>query len=184
MDAPTMLTVGQVVRYPEPPTPEPEHLDGCRNFFNLTALPGAPRLIMNRGIDHPARVSAPDGQRRPVILLRSNPLQAGSSKTPWDDEIDLKRGKVVYYGDHRASTTVPLGGTRGNGTLLLTAEAHRSDRPEIRATAVPLLIFRSVEHNRQTKGYLEFCGLGVIDKVYARKAGGPNHQENISKLQI
>lgn len=162
MAASTMLAVGQVVRYPDPPTLDPEYLDGYRNFFNLTAVPGAPRIIMNRGIDHPAWVSAPDGKRRPVILLRSNPLQAGTSKTPWHDEISVETGRVTYYGDHRVDTSGPLGSTRGNAALLMTAPAHRAKSKEERSTAVPLLIFRSVERNNQGKGHLEFCGLGVI----------------------
>lgn len=120
---------------------------------------------MNRGIDHPAAVSAPDGKRRPVILLRSNPFQAGSTKTPWHDVIDLAEGTVRYYGDHRANTIGPLGSTRGNAALLRAAEDHTSDKTRIRRDAVPLLIFRSVERNRQIKGFLQFCGLGVIDKV-------------------
>ncbi|MFG2249056.1 HNH endonuclease [Spirillospora sp. NPDC048823] len=191
MTASTMLAVGQVVRYPEPPVPGPEYLDGCRNFFNLTAMPGAPRLIMNRGIDHPAWVVTPDGKRRPLILLRSNPLQAGSTKTPWHDVIDLEAGQVLYYGDHRASTTVPLGRTRGNEALLLTAEAHRSASSDGRAAATPLLIFRSVERNRQSKGYLEFCGLGTIDQISAIEQEDPetgksfpNYAFDISLLDL
>ncbi|MFB4308358.1 HNH endonuclease [Actinomadura sp. GTD37] len=191
MHTSTKLTVGEVVRYPEPPNQEPEYLDGCRNFFNLTAAPGAPRLIMNRGIDHPAAVSAPEGKRRPVILLRSNPFQAGSTKTPWRDVIDLTDGKVRYYGDHRANTTGPLGSTRGNAALLRAVEDHTSDKTEIRRKAVPLLIFRSIEQNRQIKGFLQFCGLGVIDGAEAVRqedpASGkyfPNYVFNISLLNL
>jgi len=174
MAEPPMLAVGQVVRYPEPPVTGPEYLDGYRNFFNLTAVPGAPRLIMNRGIDHPAWVSAPDGKRRPVILLRSNPLQAGTAKTPWHDVIDLKAGRVRYYGDHRADTQGPPGSTRGNAALLLAAEAHLSNNPDDRRKAVPLLLFRSVERNNQTKGYLEFCGLGTIMSVDTIQQNDPD----------
>lgn len=176
----TMLAVGQVVRYPEPPVPGPEYLDGYRNFFNLTACPGSPRLIMNRGIDHPAWVSAPDGKRRPVILLRSNPLQAGTSKTPWHDDIDVESGRVVFCGDHRVNTAGPLGSTRGNAALLLTAEAHRSSSTQVRSSAVPLLIFRSVERNNQTKGYLEFCGLGIINQVTSVQQEDPGSRQEFS----
>ncbi|CNE33715.1 HNH endonuclease [Mycobacterium tuberculosis] len=167
------LAVGEVVRYPEPPIREPEYIDGYRNFFNLTATSGAPRLIMNRGIDHPAAVLGPEGKRRPVILLRSNPLQAGSAKTPWHDVIDLDGGKVRYYGDHRLDTPAPLGSTRGNAALLQAIEAHTSNKTDMRRTAVPLLIFRSVERNHQIKGYLEFCGLGVINNATAIRQEDP-----------
>lgn len=178
MPASTTLSVGQVLRYPDPPDPGPEHLDGYRNFFNLTALPETRRLIMNRGIDHPARVSAPGGRRRPVIFLRSNPLQAGSAKTPWQDEIDVAGGRVRYFGDHRADTAVPLGSTRGNAALLETAEAHTSDDADVRAAAPPLLIFRSTQRNQNSKGYLEFCGLGVIEHAAFTELEDPGSRKH------
>jgi 5-methylcytosine-specific restriction protein A len=160
MSPSTGIRVGEVVRYPDPPNQTDEHLDGYRNFFNLTAVPGAARLIMNRGIDNPAWVPAPEGPRRPVILIRSNPLRAGTSKTPWEDVFDLDGGRLKYYGDHRVDSVGPPESTRGNAALLAASEAHRAND---RASAVPLLIFRSVERNGQAKGYLEFCGLGVIN---------------------
>jgi 5-methylcytosine-specific restriction protein A len=159
------ITVGEVVRYPDPPDQTVEYLDGYRNFFNLSAVASASRLIMNRGIDNPAWVSAPEGPRRPVILIRSNPLRAGTSKTPWEDVFNLDEGRVQYYGDHKVDSPGSPEGTRGNAALLKAFEAHSSDDPVTRATAVPLVIFRSVEQNGQTKGYLEFCGLGVIKQA-------------------
>jgi 5-methylcytosine-specific restriction protein A len=165
MSPSTKIAVGQVIRYPDPPSQATECFGGYRNFFNLTVLPGAPRLIMNRGIDNPAWVGAPEGPRRPVILIRSNPLQAGTAKTPWQDVFDMDAGHLLYYGDHKADTTSPPGSTRGNAALLAASEAHQADAQDIRALAVPLLIFRSVERNNQTKGYLEFCGLGLVEQV-------------------
>jgi 5-methylcytosine-specific restriction protein A len=159
------VAVGEVIRYPDPPDQTVEYLDGCRNFFNVTAVAGTSRLIMNRGIDNPAWVSAPEGPRRPVILIRSNPLRSGTSKTPWEDVFNLREGRVQYYGDHKVDSPGPPEGTRGNAALLKAFEAHGSDNPVTRATAVPLVIFRSVEQNGQTKGYLEFCGLGVIKEA-------------------
>lgn len=159
------IALGEIVRYPDPPDQTAEYLDGYRNFFNLSAVAGASRLIMNRGIDNPAWVSAPEGLRRPVILIRSNPLRSGTSKAPWKDVFDLDEGRVQYYGDHKADSPGPPEGTRGNAALLAAYEAHSSDDPATRATAVPLVIFRSVERNGQTKGYLEFCGLGVIKQA-------------------
>jgi 5-methylcytosine-specific restriction protein A len=170
---PRSVKVGQVVRYPDPPDQETESLDGYRNFFNLTAVAGAPRVIMNRGIDNPASILAPEGPRRPVILIRSNPLQAGTVKTPWQDVFEIEDGRLFYYGDHRAETTGPLGSTRGNAALLAAFEAHGADAEDSRASAVPLLIFRSVERNNQSKGYLEFCGLGVIEQVKAVEGRDP-----------
>lgn len=161
----TKIKIRQVFRYPDPPEQTAEFLDGYRNFFNLTALPGARRLIMNRGIDGPAPIVAPDGPRRPVILIRSNPLQAGTVKTPWQDAFDLDSGHLLYYGDHKADSADLPENTRGNAALLAAFEAHRAESESLRSSAVPLLIFRSVARNGQLKGYLEFCGVGLIEQV-------------------
>lgn len=169
-----LLRIGQVVRYPDPPDQHAEYLDGHRNFFHLTAVSGGPRLIMNRGIDHPAWVTASDGDRRPVILLRSNPLRAGTAKTPWNDVFDMDAGLLRYYGDHRPDSPEPLGNTRGNAALIAAAEAHVSTDRNQRAAAVPLVVFRSVKRDGRPKGYLEFCGLGVIQGFEAEKHADPN----------
>lgn len=165
MVPPAQLKIGQVVRYPEPPDQSPVSLDGYRNFFNLTDVSGLPRLIMNSGIFVPAAVDAPDGRRRPVALLRSNPLQAGSETTPWHDVFDLDQGHVRYFGDHRSDTVGPLGSTRGNSALHDVLEAHQADTEGQRAFAAPIVLFQSVRRNRRSKGYLRFCGLGVFETV-------------------
>lgn len=113
-----------------------------------------------------------------MIFLRSNPLQAGSAKTPWQDEIDVAGGRVRYFGDHRADTAVPLGSTRGNAALLETAEAHTSDDADVRAAAPPLLIFRSTQRNQNSKGYLEFCGLGVIEHAAFTELEDPGSRKH------
>jgi 5-methylcytosine-specific restriction protein A len=159
------IAIGEVVRYPDPPDQTAEYLDGCRNFFNLSAVTDAKRLIMNRGIDSPAKVEAPEGMRLPVILIRSNPLRAGTTKTPWHDVFDLEKGKIRYYGDHKVDSPGLPEETRGNAALLKALEAHGAKDPAVRASSVPLVVFRSVDRNGQTKGYLEFCGLGVIKRA-------------------
>jgi 5-methylcytosine-specific restriction protein A len=174
----TVIRVGEVVRYPEPPDQTAERLDGYRNFFNLTAVPGSARLIMNRGIDNPAWVTAPEGRRRPVILIRSNPLRAGTLKTPWQDAFDRERGRLRYFGDHRADSAGPPESARGNAALLAAVEAHRASDRTRRAPAVPLVIFRSVERNGQAKGYLEFCGLGIIDQATLTEQRDPGTGES------
>jgi 5-methylcytosine-specific restriction enzyme A len=191
MVSPTQLKIGQVVRYPEPPVQEPVDLDGCRNFFNLTDVSGLPRLIMNSGIFVPAVVVAPDEQRRPVVLIRSNPLRAGSETTPWHDDFDVDHGRVRYFGDHRSDTVKSVGTTKGNAALLETFAAHQADTEERRALAAPLILFRSVQRNKQSKGYLEFCGLGVLERaeqVVQRSPGGdtsfPNYAYDIALLDL
>lgn len=191
MVSPTQLKIGEVVRYPEPPDRELVNLDGYRNFFNLTDVPDLPRLIMNSGIFVPAAVVAQDGQRRPVVLIRSNPLQAGSETTPWHDDFNLDRGHVRYFGDHRADTVGPLGNTRGNAALLEAFAAHQADSEDRRALAAPLVLFRSVQRNKQSKGFLQFCGLGVLERaeqVVQQSPGDgasfPNYAYDIAILDL
>jgi hypothetical protein len=165
MMCPTKIKIGQVVRYPDPPNQVPSHLDGYRNFFHLTDLSGEKRMIMNRGIDNPAWVSAPEGERRPAILIRSNPFKAGSETTPWHDVFDMDTGHVRYFGDHKVDTVGSLGSTRGNAALLDAFELHQANTEESRSLAVPLVLFHAVRRNGQSRGYLKFCGVGVLERV-------------------
>ena len=174
------ISLGEIVRYPDPPNETTSHVDGYRNFFHLTAMPENPRLIMNRGVDHPAWVAAPGGRRRPVILIRSNPLRAGTRKTPWEDVFDMGARHVHYYGDHKSDSVGPPESTRGNAALLAAYEEHQSENDGVRARAAPLLIFRSVERNNQAKGYLEFCGLGLISQATAVEQQDPSTTQRFS----
>ncbi|MDX6430127.1 MAG: 5-methylcytosine-specific restriction enzyme, partial [Streptosporangiaceae bacterium] len=121
----------------------------------------------------------------------SNPLQAGSETTPWHDVFDLDRGHVRYFGDHRSDTAGPLGSTKGNAALLDTFAAHQAGTEERRVLAAPLVLYRSVRRNGQSKGYLEFCGLGVIEraqKVDLQSPGDgapfPNYEYDIALLDL
>ncbi|QEU69975.1 restriction endonuclease [Streptomyces galilaeus] len=112
-----------------------------------------------------AKVRAPEGWRRPAILIRSSPWKAGSEQTPWHDVFDLDNGHVRYFGDHKLTTTVPPGTTTGNAALLDALTGHQGHTPEERANAVPLLLFRAVSRNGKVKGHVEFCGLGIIERA-------------------
>ncbi|MFE9395057.1 HNH endonuclease [Streptomyces flavidovirens] len=120
---------------------------------------------MSKGINPIAKIKAVDGRRRPAILIRSSPWKAGTAETPWHDVFDLDNGHVRYYGDHRADHTVPVGSTDGNAVLLATATHHQGATPEQRALAVPLLIFAAVTRNKTPKGYVQFCGMAVIESA-------------------
>ncbi|MDI5978571.1 restriction endonuclease [Amycolatopsis magusensis] len=161
----SLVRVGEIFRYKADKDPGPAVVDGYRNFFHVTSAPGLRRAQLERGIDGPSDFQAVDGVRRPAILIRSSPWKAGSEQTPWHDVFDMNGGHVRYFGDHKAETRVPVGETLGNRTLLQAFAAHQAPTPDQRRKAVPLLVFRSVRRNKQDKGYVEFCGFGIVERV-------------------
>jgi hypothetical protein len=154
----------EVLRYPKPFTGALE-VDGHRNLLGVTAMSGLPALLLESGINAPASTHAAEGHRRAAILIRSSPWKAGSISTPWHDVFDLDNGHVRYFGDHKASSTQPLGGTRGNKLLLSAFAAHSSASSAERLQAPPLVLFRAVRVGEVVKGYVEFAGIAVIERV-------------------
>ncbi|MFJ4484206.1 restriction endonuclease [Streptomyces longwoodensis] len=152
-------------RYASGKDPNPAVLEGYPNFHHVTHSPKLPRALLEAGINGMAKVRAHDGDRRPVILIRSSPWKAGTEQTPWHDVFDMDHGHVRYFGDHKASTTVEPGKTNGNAALLEAFTGHQGHTPEERARAVPLLLFRAVSRNGKVKGHVEFCGLGIIERA-------------------
>ncbi|MEU8414880.1 restriction endonuclease [Amycolatopsis japonica] len=172
----TKIKVGEVLRYAAAKDPTEPEVDGFRNFFHITALAGASRVQLERGIDSPASIIAPEGERRPVVLIRSSPWKAGTEQTPWHDVFDLNNGHVRYFGDHKADTVEPVGQTVGNRSLLAAWELHQAPTAALRAAAVPLMVFRSVRRNNRPKGHIEFCGFGIVERAervvqWARNGG-------------
>ncbi|WP_329033806.1 restriction endonuclease [Streptomyces sp. NBC_01725] len=170
------LRVGQVFRYASGKDPGPAVLEGHPNFHHVTHSPELARALLEKGINGMAKVGSPGRPRRPVILIRSSPWKAGSEQTPWHDVFDMDNGHVRYFGDHKATTTVPTGTTNGNAALLEAFAAHQGHTPEERETATPLLLFRSVSRNGKVKGHVEFCGLGIIERAERLvQWGGSDH---------
>jgi hypothetical protein len=165
------VRVTEVLRYARPADAVAVEVDGYLNFHHVTAAPGRrdARLLLESGINPVAHVHAPDGARRPVIGIRSSPWKAGHESNPWHDEFDLDHGHVRYYGDHKPTTIGMPGATPGNRALLEAWKAHAGTTREERLSAAPLVLFRShtVESagKRVPKGHVEFCGVGVIERL-------------------
>lgn len=159
------LRVGEVLRYASAKDPSDPVRDGYTNFHYVTHTHGHKKALLESGINGMAKVSASGRQRRPAILIRSSPWKAGSEQTPWHDVFDLDNGHVRYFGDHKAGTTKPPGTTTGNAALLEVFDEHQAPTPEARAGAAPLLLFRAVSREGKVKGFVEFCGLGVIERA-------------------
>ena len=159
------LRMGQVFRYARDKDPGAPNLDGFPNFHHTTHTPGHNSVQLEAGINGIAKVSGPDGPRRPAILIRSSPWKAGTAETPWYDVYDMDHGHVRYFGDHKAGTKVAPGTTLGNKTMLEAFSRHQAPTSEERAFAAPLLLFRSVSRNKKRKGHVEFCGVGIIERA-------------------
>ncbi|MEV7412882.1 restriction endonuclease [Streptomyces althioticus] len=159
------LRVGQVLRYTSAKDPTEPVLDEYANFHYATDAPGHKKALLESGINGMAKVSVSGRRRRPAILIRSSPWKAGSQQTPWHDVFDMDNGHVRYFGDHKAGLAKPPGTTTGNAALLEAFAEHQAPTPEERASAAPLLLFRAVSRNGKVKGFVEFCGLGVIERA-------------------
>lgn len=183
------LRVGEVLRSGRNTDPDEPVIEGYRNIHHVTASQHLAQIQLSKGINPMAKVRAPDALRRPAILIRSSPWKAGTDETPWHDVFDLDNGHVRYFGDHRVDHEVPVGKTQGNTLLLDAVEGHQASSAEQRVLAVPLLLFASVTRNKTPKGYVQFCGLGVIEhaEVIEQEVQGrpfPNYRYDLGVLDL
>ena len=168
------LRIGEAFRYVEKAKRDPgvEIIDGLRNFYRATDLPGAKAVLMEGGIKGIREVSSIEGRRRPAVLIRSSPHKQGSEETPWDDVFDAEVGHIRYFGDNKPRrkpdgswSLKEAGQATGNRVLSLLHQVHQSPLEEVRRAAPPLLFFRAVPAPRRTKGQIEFQGYGLIDRI-------------------
>jgi hypothetical protein len=171
-DIPRVLKLHATYRYPKPASLIAEGNEGgIENFFGVTSWPdwpglsGAGRAQLEKGIDAIRPVHAVDGERRPAILIGTNPLKAGTDWTPWHDEIDPRNGFVRYYGDNKPGLGLPPESTPGNRAVLAEFALHGSNQLTDRLRAAPLLFFENVAQEGRTKGYRRFRGVGLVDRV-------------------
>lgn len=173
------IAVHEILRYTKPNAID-RLTHPHRNYWGVQrdpADPEAANILQEAGINAPAPVSAPEGKRVPVLSLRSTPMKSGTVDTPWDDKYRMAAGEILYHGDHKVTSTVPLGETTGNKRLLDVWTRHRSTSPAGRRAATPVLMFRTAGvHTGQgyrEKGFIEFCGLVVIEDVYPESLQDP-----------
>ena len=165
-----VLQFGETLRYAKKAPSDPIY-EGYLNFhyFAQGSQDDQRRIILESGINAVQHVKAMGTLRRPAIAIRSSPWKAGSVETPWHDEFDLDHGHIRYYGDHKATTVGPIGTTRGNKALMEAWSRHGStDRAE-RTLAEPLLVFAGrteyVDGKRRDKGFIDFCGVALIERL-------------------
>ncbi|MGW1549989.1 HNH endonuclease [Streptomyces sp. NPDC002346] len=185
----SQLRVGEVLRSAQNRDPAIPVIDGYRNIHHVTASEDLAQIQLSKGINPIAKVKASGKRRRPAILIRSSPWKAGTAETPWHDVFDLDKGHVRYFGDHRVDHTVPVGSTQGNAVLLEAFAEHQASTAEQRVLAVPLLVFAAVSRNKTPKGYVEFCGVAVVERAeqIEQQAKGrlyPNYRYDLAVLDL
>jgi Restriction endonuclease AspBHI N-terminal/Restriction endonuclease len=99
-----------------------------------------------------------------AIIVSSTPHKVGAASTPWLDVFDLDNGHVRYFGDNKTPGGDPAL-SRGNSALLNEFELHTSSELKLRTLAAPVVVLRRVIFEGKRKGYVEFVGVGVIERA-------------------
>lgn len=157
-----MLRMGQTLRYSASKDPRPPTVDGLANFWHETVAPDGTRTQLEAGINPIGVLRVVDGSRVPAILIRSSPHKAGTEVTPWQDHFDPDHGHIRYFGDNKPNARARAETSPGNRALLDALVLHRASTSAERARAVPILCFRGVRTGTAVKGYVQFCGLGIL----------------------
>jgi len=159
------MRVKGVYRYARRPALDEPVVDGFPNYHHFTVSLEGVRALLESGINPVREVKAIDGARRPVIAIRSSPWKAGTETTPWHDAFDLDRGRIRYFGDHKPTSSGPVGSTAGNAALAEAWHLHQGKSRTDRLLAPPLMVFRAVRANGAVKGYVQFCGVALIERM-------------------
>ena len=169
------MRIGQIFRYSRPYDATEETIDGLPNYFHFTRSPGAKLPLLESGINAIQKISAPDGQRCPAILISSSPHKIGSLETPWQDFFDPDNGHVHYFGDNKDPGVDPAS-PNGNRALLEQFLLHSSPLMAERVLSCPVILFRRVQVGKRLKGNVQFQGFGIINK--SRLVTQYNRQNN------
>ncbi len=166
-DQSNRIRPGDLLRYPRDPRDEQPTINGLRNWFHLTSAPAMPRVMLERGINVPARTAR---GRLPVVVLRSSPHKAGTHTTPWFDRLSDDGRTYVYFGDNKANADSESADTwahprPGNAALIDLAATHRSIDRSDRAESAPIIVVRTVPHDGREKGQIEIVGVGTVAEV-------------------
>lgn len=177
-----MMKIGEIYIAKIPVNTVEPYLEGYRNYYYETNVPGHANFNFRAGINKSADFTDLSGNCRcPVIVIDSNPSTAGSRLNPWRDEFYPERGVIRYYGDNKTVKKesgwiagIPEAGN--NKYLLAQATVHCSGSREERLNkAIPILFFEKCTDNGRTKALRKFQGYGVIEKVERVTQYDPEH---------
>lgn len=155
------LRIGEIFRLSNDySTDSQEYIDGVKNFIYWTKSENIESTFrFERGIHKTKKINAVDFDRDPIIIVSSSPHKAGTENTPWKDRYDPDNGIVIYYGDCKNNETNPAEAS-GNKVLMEEWRKHSSNDKSERKKATPIVFFE-----RAKKGYLQFHGVGILEKV-------------------
>jgi hypothetical protein len=156
-DAVSRIRMGEVLRYPKPASSISSEVDGRRNFYAVTEYSSGKRLMLEMGINQPKALSAPEGERVPIIAISESAHKVGRQETPWQDIFDVDNGHIRFFGDNKNPGDDPASRS-GNRRLLAAWDAHHGATKEERKAAVPVAFFR----RPLGKGFVAFEGVGLI----------------------
>ena len=137
-------------------------IDNVRNYFHVTHCDGMPKCLLEHGINPIAATKTRNVT--PAILVASSPHKVGSHETPWQDFFDVERGHIHYFGDNKKAA-IPAHAAAGNKVLLRQFSMYSAPEAKEREKAAPIVFFRRVKRNSAVKGYLEFQGFGIVERV-------------------
>ena len=157
------MKTGKIYRYSRPYKPEPEIIDNFENYFSATNTNNRKLALLDSGINPIATVKIGNSLRTPAVLISSSPHKIGSEETPWQDVFEPDFGRIKYYGDNKF-TDAPEN-SNGNKTLLNQFKFHTSPDSEIRELASPILFFQRQTVLEKKKGFVKFCGYGLINSA-------------------
>ena len=155
------LRIGEIFRLSNDySTDSQEYIDGIKNFIYWTKSENIESTFrFERGIHKTKKINAVDFDRDPIIIVSSSPHKDGTENTPWKDKYDPDNGTVIYYGDCKNNETNPAEAS-GNKVLMEEWKKHSSNDKSERKKATPIVFFERIK-----KGYLQFHGVGILEKV-------------------
>lgn len=158
------MRIGDVYRYARPYDATLASVDDYPNYFAAVFGTNQKLPLLEHGINPIKEVYAPDGIRRPAILISSSPHKIGSRETPWQDFFDSDNGHIRYYGDNKEPERDPSTAL-GNRALLEVYRTHNAPDYAARRNSVPLVFFERVSKGGRKKGFVKFQGFGIIERV-------------------
>ena len=107
-DMESKISIGQIFRYSSQHSYADKIVDSYPSWVGFTAGSGdGKKLLMEAGINAPAKINTFSGERLPCIVINSNPEKAGTTDTPWQDQFDVDNGYVKYFGDNKRPGVAP-----------------------------------------------------------------------------
>lgn len=124
-------------------------------FLGWINLPGSG--MRNMGGIRPLKYVVGSAPAPAAIVLVTDERSAGSTSNPWDDLVDIRHGRIVYWGDAKFDPIRAVDAFPGNRALRQAFDQVLDGN----LVAVPPILHFS----KQMTGRLRFNGLCVLDRL-------------------